>query len=77
MTNREKYKQAFSAIRASDNFSLEAEKMENKAKHRRFKPVVAAVAACVMLVGSAAADRVVKANQLAVLQNVTVQEAST
>ncbi len=28
------------------------------------------------LVGSAAADRVVKANQLAVLQNVTVQEAS-
>ena len=28
MTNREKYKQAFSAIRASDNFSLEAEKMD-------------------------------------------------
>ncbi|MFR8529857.1 MAG: hypothetical protein ACLVDB_01225 [Anaeromassilibacillus sp.] len=28
------------------------------------------------LVGSAAADRVIKANQLAVLQDVTVQEAS-
>ena len=55
MTNQEKYKQAFSVLHASANFSLEAEKMENKAKHRRFKTVVAAVAACVMLVGSAAA----------------------
>lgn len=53
MTNKEKYKQVFSAIQASDNFSLEVEKMERTNKKHKFKAIVAAVAACVMLVGSA------------------------
>ena len=53
MTNREKYKQAFSAIRASDDFSLEVEKMEKIVKHLRFKTVAAVAAACIMLIGSA------------------------
>lgn len=51
MTNREKYKQAFSAIRASDNFSLEAEKMERTAKQHRFRTMAAVVAVCATLVG--------------------------
>jgi hypothetical protein len=55
MTNKEKYKQAFSAIHASDNFSLEVEKMERTKKQHKFKAIVAAVAACVMLVGGATA----------------------
>ena len=55
MTNREKYKQAFSAIRASDNFSLEAEKMERTAKQHRFRTMAAIVAVCATLVGGAAA----------------------
>jgi len=55
MTNKEKYKQAFSAIHASDDFSLEVEKMERTMKHHKFKAMVAAVAACVMIVGSATA----------------------
>lgn len=55
MTNREKYKQAFSAIRASDNFSLEAEKMERTAKQHRFRTMAAVVAVCATLVGGAAA----------------------
>lgn len=55
MTNREKYKQAFSAIRASDNFSLEAEKMERTAKRHRFRTMAAVVAVCATLVGGAAA----------------------
>lgn len=55
MTNKEKYKQAFSAIHASDDFSLEVEKMERTMKHHKFKAMVAAVAACVMTVGSATA----------------------
>ena len=53
MTNKEKYKQAFSAIHASDNFSLEVEKMERTSKQHKFKAMVASVAACVMIVGSA------------------------
>ncbi|MCI2105302.1 MAG: hypothetical protein LKK00_01075 [Intestinimonas sp.] len=55
MTNKDKYKQAFSAIHASDDFSLEVEKMERTMKHHKFKAIVVAVAACVMLVGSATA----------------------
>ena len=55
MTNKEKYKHAFSAIHASDNFSLEVEKMESTNKQHKFKTMIAAFAACVMLVGSATA----------------------
>ena len=55
MTNREKYKQAFSTIHASDHFSLEVNQMEKKIKHHRFKTTAAIIAACVMLVGSATA----------------------
>lgn len=55
MTNKEKYKQAFSAIYASDDLSLEVEKMEKTMKHHKFKAMAAAAAACVMLVGSATA----------------------
>jgi hypothetical protein len=55
MTNKEKYKQAFSAIHASDNFSLEAEKMGRTNKQLKFKTMIASVAACVMIVGCATA----------------------
>ncbi len=55
MTNREKYKQAFSTIHASDHFCLEVNQMEKTMKHHRVQTVVAVIAACVMLVGSATA----------------------
>lgn len=55
MTNKEKYKQAFSAIHASENFSLEVEKMERISKQHKIRALVASVAACVMIVGSATA----------------------
>lgn len=55
MTNREKYKQAFSAIHTSDDFSLEVEKMERTNKKHKFKTMIASAAACVMIVGSATA----------------------
>ena len=55
MTNKEKYKHAFSAIHASDNFFLEVEKMERANKQHKFKTMIASVAACVMIVGSATA----------------------
>ena len=55
MTNQEKYKQAFSAIHASENFSLEVEKMEKLSKQHKTRALVASVAACVMIVGSATA----------------------
>lgn len=55
MTNKEKYKQAFSAIHASDNFSLEAEKVEKTSKRYKFKTRIALVAACVLFAGSATA----------------------
>lgn len=55
MTNKEKYKQAFSAIHASDDFSLEVKKMERTNKQHKFKTMIACVAACVMIMGSATA----------------------
>ena len=55
MTNNEKYKQAFSAIHASDDFSLEVEKMERTNKQHKFKALIVAIVACVMIVGSATA----------------------
>ena len=53
MTNKEKYKQAFSAIHVPNDFSLKTEKMERRNKQHKFKTMVASVAACVMIVGSA------------------------
>ena len=55
MTNREKYKQAFSAIHISDDFSLEVKEMITTSKKRKLNKLVACVAACVLIVGSATA----------------------
>lgn len=55
MTNKEKYKQAFSAIHSSKVISLEAEIMERTNKQHKFNTMIASVAACVMIVGSATA----------------------
>lgn len=52
MSNREKYKQAFSALHASDDFSLEVEKMTRIRKKQLLKNVAAAVAICILLVGA-------------------------
>lgn len=53
MTNKEKYKQAFSVLQTSDDFSMEVEKMAMRQKHHKMKTIAAAVAACVILVGGA------------------------
>ena len=53
MTNREKYKQAFSVLRASDDFSLEANDMKQTAKQFRLRKAVVLAATCVMVIGSA------------------------
>lgn len=50
MTNREKYKQAFSAIHSSDKFSLEVRRMTNISKKKRLNQIVAVIAVCVLLV---------------------------
>lgn len=55
MTNHEKYKKAFSVIHASDDFSLEVENMKRTSKNNRIKTLVASVAACIIVVGSATA----------------------
>lgn len=51
MTNREKYKQAFSAIHITDEFSLEVRKMKNTSIKQKFNYIVVAITACVLLVG--------------------------
>jgi hypothetical protein len=51
MTNKEKYKQAFSVLQISENFSLEVEKIAMQSKKRTMKTVAAVVAACLILVG--------------------------
>ena len=52
MTNKDKYKQAFSVMATSNNFNLEVEKMKKIHKQHQFKTLVASIAACVILVGS-------------------------
>ena len=49
MTNREKYKQAFSVLRASEDFYLEA----NHMKRFRLRKAAVLAAACIMVIGSA------------------------
>lgn len=53
MTNKEKYKQAFSTMRISDEFSLEVKRMTTTNKKTRINQLVASIAACVLIVGSA------------------------
>ena len=55
MTNREKYKRAFSALPASREFSLEVETMKTTVKHHRLRAAAVLAAACVLLVGSVSA----------------------
>lgn len=51
MKNKEKYKQAFSAIRISDKFSLEVKKMTIISKRRNIHRVIAGIVACIFLIG--------------------------
>ena len=53
MTHKEKYKQAFSVLQTSGDFSMEVEKMAMRQKHHKVKTIAAAVAACIVLVGGA------------------------
>lgn len=53
MTNKEKYKQAFSAIHISDEFSLEVKKMTTTSNNLKLNRLVASIAACVLIAGSA------------------------
>jgi len=56
MTNKERYKQAFSAIHPSRNISLEVEKMKNTSKKYNVSTMIATVAVCVMvLIGATVA----------------------
>lgn len=51
MSNNKKYKQAFSVLHTSDNFSLEVEKMTVMKKKQILKNIAAAVAICIILAG--------------------------
>ena len=42
MTNQEKYKQAFSVLQTSGDFSMEVEKMAMRQKHHKVKTIAAA-----------------------------------
>ncbi|MBQ7972191.1 MAG: hypothetical protein IJ291_01880 [Lachnospiraceae bacterium] len=58
MTNKEKYKNAFSVLHTSDDFIMEVEKMKNSYKKRKRNIVAAAAAAvamCVVVGGSTSA----------------------
>ncbi len=55
MTNKEKYKQAFSAVHISDDFSLEVNKMTPTSKKMKLNKLAACIAACVLIIGSATA----------------------
>ncbi|MCI8327695.1 MAG: hypothetical protein HFI37_07980 [Lachnospiraceae bacterium] len=51
MTNKEKYKQAFSVLHASDKISLEVEDMIKFQKRHKMNIAIAVVAVCIILAG--------------------------
>lgn len=53
MTNKEKYKQAFSTMHISDEFSVEVKKMITTNKKLKLNRLVASIAVCILIVGSA------------------------
>lgn len=55
MTNREKYKQAFSVLHPSGKISLEVEEMMMKSKKARIRTAVAAAAVCLLMAGGSSA----------------------
>ncbi|MEM1484008.1 hypothetical protein V6615_03900 [Oscillospiraceae bacterium PP1C4] len=55
MTNKEKYKQAFSAMHISDEFSLEVKKMTTTSNKPKLNRLVASIAVCILIVSSATA----------------------
>ncbi|MDE6905359.1 MAG: DUF4179 domain-containing protein [Lachnospiraceae bacterium] len=55
MTNKEKYKEAFSVLQTSRDFSLEVENMANIRRKQKMNLAVAAFAACIIIGGSATA----------------------
>lgn len=52
MTNKEKYKQAFSVLHSSDRQFLEVDEMMKVSKKARFRGAAAIIAVCLVLVGS-------------------------
>lgn len=55
MTNKEKYKEAFSVLQTSRDISLEVENMANMRRKHKMNLAVAAFAACIIIGGSATA----------------------
>lgn len=55
MTNREKYKKAFSVVRPSDEFSLEVEKMKKIKKLHLIKTMAASFVGCAIFLTSVSA----------------------
>ena len=53
MTNNEKYKQAFSALHISDEFSLEVKKMTTTGNKPKVNHLIASIVFCVLIAGSA------------------------
>ena len=51
MTNRERYKQAFSALHPSGRLSLEVEEMAHIQKKHKTNMAIAAAIACAVIIG--------------------------
>ena len=51
MTNKERYKQAFSVLHTSDQFSVEVENMSRLNKKHNMKVAAAALTGCILLAG--------------------------
>lgn len=51
MTNKERYKQGFSVLHTSDQFSVEVENMSRLNKKHNMKVAAAALAGCILLAG--------------------------
>lgn len=51
MTNKEKYKQAFSVLHSPDEMAMEVEKMMNGNKGRKIRGAAAVVVACLLIAG--------------------------
>ena len=91
MTNKEKYKQAFSVLHTSEDFAMEVEKMSKfyKAKRQKMVAAAATIALCVVFGGSTTAYAAnvgniqrkvqiwLKGDQTDAVMNITTTEEAT
>ena len=77
MTNKERYKQAFSVLHTSDQFSVEVENMSRLNKKHNIKVAAAVLAGCILLAGGTGTAYAANVCGIQTTANMTVSDDGT